>query len=60
MKGSPDLHRLKELLGPLLANPDIQLVVLFGSAAGGALHLRSDLDLAVTICSTGKAPSRGD
>lgn len=47
MKDSPDLNRLKEQLGPLLANPDVQLVMLFGSATSGALHAESDLDLAI-------------
>lgn len=47
MKGSLDLNRLKERLGPLMASPDVQLVVLFGSAITGALHPGSDLDLAI-------------
>lgn len=38
---------LVKRLAPLCARQDIQLVVLFGSAATGRTHRRSDLDLAI-------------
>ncbi len=41
------VDELKERLAPLFRFPGIQLVVLFGSAASGALRADSDLDLAI-------------
>lgn len=38
---------LANQLAPLFARPDIQLVILYGSAATGRTHRRSDLDLAI-------------
>jgi len=36
---------IKESLAPLLKERDLQLVILFGSTAGGASHKHSDIDL---------------
>jgi predicted nucleotidyltransferase len=41
------VDQLKKRLDPLFHLPEIQLVVLFGSAASGALRADSDLDLAI-------------
>lgn len=38
---------IRERLAPLFADPDIDLVILFGSVAEGVAHADSDLDLAV-------------
>jgi predicted nucleotidyltransferase len=46
--GGKKVHaELVNQLAPLCARPDIQLVILFGSAATGRMHGRSDLDLAI-------------
>jgi predicted nucleotidyltransferase len=42
-----DERRLTEQLAPLFHRPEISLVVLFGSAATGRRHRRSDLDIAI-------------
>ena len=39
--------QLRERLAPLFADPAIELVILFGSMAGGIGHAESDVDLAV-------------
>lgn len=41
------IAEIRERLTPLLADPDIDLVILFGSVAGGVTRADSDLDLAV-------------
>ena len=41
------MDSLKDLASALAADPDVQLAVLFGSAARGAPHRRSDLDIGV-------------
>ena len=41
------MDSLQELAAALTADPDVQLAVVFGSAARGALHRRSDLDIGV-------------
>ncbi|MDO8680498.1 MAG: nucleotidyltransferase domain-containing protein [Acidobacteriota bacterium] len=41
------MDSLQDLTSALAADPDVQLAVVFGSAAKGTLHRRSDLDLAV-------------
>ena len=38
---------VRERLAPLFADPDIDLVIVFGSVAGGVTRADSDLDLAV-------------
>jgi predicted nucleotidyltransferase len=45
--GKKSQAELVNQLAPLCARPDIQLVILFGSAARGKMHPRSDLDLAI-------------
>jgi uncharacterized protein len=47
MTSSRSIAQLREHLAPLCADPDINLVILFGSAASGSTHAESDLDLAV-------------
>ncbi len=47
MKTNPDLSRLREQLSPLYENPEIDLVILFGSRAAGEMHAESDIDLAL-------------
>jgi predicted nucleotidyltransferase len=47
-----DLTRLREQLAPLYEDPEIDLVVLFGSRAAGEGHAESDIDLAIR----GEAP----
>ncbi len=47
MPGLSDLNQLKERLAPLCANPDVELVILFGSAVSGTTHPESDLDVAI-------------
>jgi len=47
MLGSANHRELEERLAPLYRRPDIQLVILFGSAAKGLTHSRSDIDLAI-------------
>lgn len=42
-----DLNQLKERLAPLCANPDVEVMILFGSAVEGATHPESDLDVAI-------------
>ena len=37
---------IKSKLSPLFKEPDLRLVILFGSAAAGQMHKRSDIDLA--------------
>lgn len=41
------IAELRERLTPLFADQDIDLVIVFGSVAGGVIHAESDLDLAV-------------
>jgi predicted nucleotidyltransferase len=41
------IAEIRERLAPLFADPDIDLVILFGSGAGGMTRADSDLDLAV-------------
>ena len=41
------MDSLKDLASALAADPDVQLAVLFGSAARGAPQRRSDLDIGV-------------
>ncbi len=41
------MDSLQDLTFALSADPDVQLAVVFGAAAKGALHRRSDLDIAV-------------
>ncbi|CAE6797943.1 type VII toxin-antitoxin system MntA family adenylyltransferase antitoxin [Nitrospira defluvii] len=41
------IAHVRERLVPLFADPDLDLVILFGSVAGGVTHADSDLDLAV-------------
>lgn len=43
----PAANQVRERLAPLFANPDIDLVIVFGSAVSGQTHAGSDLDLAV-------------
>lgn len=38
---------LRERLAPLCVDPNIELIILFGSVATGVSHAESDLDLAV-------------
>lgn len=47
MNTNPDLSRLREQLAPLYENPEIDLVILFGSRAAGEMHAESDIDLAL-------------
>ena len=47
MATPPSMTELRERLAPLFADPDIDLVILFGSAAGGETHAASDVDLAM-------------
>lgn len=37
---------IRELLGPLHSDESLQLIILFGSAAAGRMHKKSDIDLA--------------
>ena len=49
MNGKAKIFSPKELinsLSPLFKEQELQLVLLFGSAASGAVHRKSDLDLA--------------
>ena len=41
------MDSLHDLTSALAADPDVLLAVVFGSAAKGTLHRRSDLDIAV-------------
>ncbi|MCL5966458.1 MAG: nucleotidyltransferase domain-containing protein [Deltaproteobacteria bacterium] len=41
-----DPEELSEVLSPLFKEEGLQLVLLFGSAASGRVHSRSDIDLA--------------
>lgn len=41
------MDSLQDLTSALSADPDVRLAVVFGSAAKGTLHRRSDLDIAV-------------
>ena len=41
------MDSLKNLTSALAADPDVQLAVVFGSAAKGASHRRSDLDIGI-------------
>ncbi len=47
MNSSGDLQSMQEALAPVCSQPDIQLVILFGSAAKGTRHGKNDLDLAI-------------
>jgi len=47
MATPPTIAQLCERLTPLFSGPDIDLVIVFGSVAGGVTHVESDLDLAV-------------
>ena len=42
----PSVAEINARLAPLYADRGLQLVVLFGSAASGKMHKRSDIDLA--------------
>jgi len=42
----PTIEEIRERLSPLFRDKDLRLVVLFGSVATGAVHPRSDIDLA--------------
>ena len=42
------MDSLQDFAGALAEEPDVQLAVVFGSAARGSLHRRSDLDIGVT------------
>lgn len=44
----PPVDSRQDLTGALAADPDVQLAVVFGSAANDTLHRRSDVDIAVT------------
>jgi predicted nucleotidyltransferase len=46
------ISHVRERLAPLCADPNIELIVLFGSVATGVSHAESDLDVAVL----GKGP----
>ncbi|RJQ43485.1 MAG: nucleotidyltransferase domain-containing protein [Nitrospiraceae bacterium] len=41
------VDKIKEKLSPLFKEEGLQLVILFGSAASGKVHKRSDIDLAL-------------
>lgn len=42
----PDVEQIREALTPLFRDEGLRLVLLFGSAATGGAHRRSDIDLA--------------
>jgi predicted nucleotidyltransferase len=46
VKEAITIEEIKDKLAPLLAEEDLEIVLLFGSAASGRMHKRSDLDLA--------------
>jgi predicted nucleotidyltransferase len=46
MKKSHSIDEIKEKLAPLYKEEGLQLVLLFGSAASGRTHRKSDIDLA--------------
>ncbi len=45
-KGGLNIAEIREKLAPLLKEENLQLVLLFGSAASGKMHKQSDIDLA--------------
>ena len=47
MATPPTIAQLCDRLTPQFSCPDIELVIVFSSGAGGATHAESDLDLAV-------------
>lgn len=46
IKAGISIEEIRERLNPLFKDKGLQLVLLFGSAATGKMHKRSDIDLA--------------